>query len=135
MSLYKQFETSSKHETDGVTLDFGDAGKFRIARAGGANKAYLKAIEKLSRKYRRQIALDCLPEAKARRLFIEIYAETVMLGWEGVKDKDGNELPFTRENVVKVFTDLPDFFREIQVEASNLALYREEIDAQDAKNS
>lgn len=134
MSLYKQFKMSPRHETEGVTLDFGDGGKWKIARAGGSNKTYLKAIEKLSRKYGRQIELGCLPESKASALMISIYAESVVLGFEGVTDESGQPLPYSKENVIKVLTDLPDFFMAIKREATNLALFREEIDTEDAKN-
>ncbi len=133
-SIYRKFKTDSTVETEGVVLDYGDGVRIRVARAGGANKAYLKAIERLSRKYRRQIQLDVLDEETARRLLREIYAETVVLGWEGVTDEAGEPMPFTRENCVKLLTDLPDLFADVQAQAANAALFKAEIDEADAKN-
>lgn len=134
MSFYKKFKASERHETGGVWLDYGDSGKILVARAGGGNRKYIREIEKLSRKYRRQLQLDMLPEPTARKLFIEIFARSIVLGWEGVTNEAGEPMACTPENVVKLFTDLPDLFRDVQEQAGNLALFREEIDEEDAKN-
>lgn len=134
MSIYKKFQTNSKHETEGVILDYGDGTKIRIARAGGANKDYVTALEKLTRKHRRQIQLDVLPSDVSIRLVHELYADTVVLGWEGVTDPEGNPIEFSRENCLKLFQDLPDLFKDILAEANNLALFRAEILEADSKN-
>lgn len=134
MSLYKQFKTNPSVEQDGVILDYGDGVKIRIARAGGANKAFLRAVEAFARKHRRQIQLDTLPEDTSREILREIVATTVVLGWEGVEDEAGNPMPFTKENAIKLFTDLPDLFSDLYAQAQNAALFREEIREADAKN-
>lgn len=135
MSLYKLFKTSEKHETEGIWLDYGEGMRIRIARAGGSNKAFLKASEKLQRKYRRQSQLDLLSEEMSRRIFKEIYAETIVLAWENVKDESGNPMECNRQNIIKLFTDLHDLFMDVRAQAENLALWREELDEADAKNS
>jgi hypothetical protein len=134
MTLYRKFGTDSNVETAGVVLDYGEGVKIRIARAGGANKAYLKALERLSRKYRRQIQLDILDEETAREVFRAIYAETIVIGWEGVTGREGKPIEFSRENCIKLFEDLPDLFADIQAQAGNAALFRAEIAENDGKN-
>jgi hypothetical protein len=139
MSLSKQFKTDRSAETDGVVLDYGDGVWIRIARAGGANKKYLRALERLGRKYRRQIQLETLPEEVARKLFRETYAETVVLGWGGITQEDigseGDEpVEFTKANCVALFENLPDLFLDVQSQAQNMALFRAELDEDDAKN-
>lgn len=135
MSVYRKFKTSKSAELSGVTIDYGDGTKIRVARAGGSNRAYLSALEKISRKHRRQIQLDILPEDVAARITRELYVDTVVLGWEGVTDADGQPLEFTRDNALKVFEDLPDLFRDVQEHATSLALFRDEVLEGDAKNS
>jgi len=135
MSLYKQFKTDPSVERDGVILDYGDGVKIRIARAGGVNnKAFLRAIEAFARKHRRQIQLDTLPEDVSRQILREVVATTVVLGWEGVTDEAGNSLPFTKENAIKLFEDLPDLFSDLYAQAQNAALFREDVREADAKN-
>jgi hypothetical protein len=65
---------------------------------------------------------------------VQAFAETVVLDWEGVLDREDNEIPFSSENVVKIFTDLPDLFDVIQEEASNLTNYLMEEIESDIKN-
>lgn len=56
-----------------------------------------------------------------------MYAETIVLGWENVEDADGNPLAFNTANAIKLFTDLPDLFRDIQEQSQRSALFRAEL--------
>lgn len=134
MSLYKKFKTDSACETDGVWLDYGDDCRIKIARAGGSNKRFLKSAEKFRRRYKRQLELEILSNDVAQREAIKIYAESVVLDWEGVTDAEGNELNCNQENITKLFTDLPDLFIDVQQMALNASLFREEIDVEAAGN-
>jgi hypothetical protein len=64
----------------------------------------------------------------------DVYVETVVLGWEGMLDAAGNPLPFNKENALKLFTDLPDLFQDVMEQAGKLALFREDIREDEAKN-
>lgn len=134
MSLYKQFKTDAKLEKEGLTLDFGDGVTMLVARAGGSNDRYAKRMEVLSKPYRRQIESGTVDRKVLERVVIEVFAETVVLGWNGVTDEDGKPLEFNRINAIKVFTDLPDLFAEVQEQASKSALFRLSLNEQDAKN-
>lgn len=134
MSTYKRFQTDKSIETSGIWVDYGEAGRYKIARAGGGNKAYLRSAEAFRRKYRTQIDLDIMSNEAALAAAIEIYAESILLDWEDVTGPDGEPLEFTRENVVRVFTDLPDLFSAIQGDAMNAQLFRRHVDEIDAKN-
>ena len=135
MSTYKSFANSEKHEKDGVWLDLGEAGRFKLARAGGANSQFKKLLSKRLRPYRRQLQTDTADEAAMERVLIETFARTVILGWEGVTDREEKPLPYSYENCVTLLTELPDLFREIHEAATEAALYREHIAEEDAKNS
>lgn len=133
-SIYKKFKTNEKLENEGVTVDYGDAGKFRIARAGGSNKAHSKALEAVNRKYRNQFRLEIVEEDESRKILAEVYANTVILGWEDVYDEDGKAIPFTPANCIKLLLDLPDLFADIREMASTAALFREHLAEHDSKN-
>lgn len=139
MSLYSQFKTDPSVEKDGILVQYGNNSKglliqIRIARAGGNNVGFAKAYEQKTKPYRRQIQNDTMDPKVAERIILEVYAETVVLGWEGVEDEEGNDLPFNKENCIKLFTDLPDLFRDLQAVSQSIAAFRSEIREADAKN-
>lgn len=139
MNLFKQFGTNKNLEKEGVFLDYGlnENGKpirFKIARAGGSNIAFQKALEAKLRPHRRALQADMMDEALAERIMREVYAVTIVLCWEGVTDADGKELPFSKANVVKLFEMIPDFFREIQEQSHKISTYQNEELEADVKN-
>lgn len=127
MGTYKQFQTDSDLESSGITLDLGEAGKFKIARAGGSNERFARRMLSATKPYRRAIANETMNPKDADRVAAQVFAETVLLGWSGVTGPDGKDLPFTVENAIQLFLDLPDLFAEIRRAASDAALFRREI--------
>lgn len=139
MSLYKQFSMDQSLEKKGILLEYGENSDgtmiaLRIARAGGSNKRYERRLEKAFKPYRRQIQAGTADEKVLRRALIEVFAETVVLGWENVHDENGEPLPFTKDNCVKLFNDLPDFFDDVRDAASSYDLFRQDEMEVDAKN-
>jgi len=129
MNPYQMFKTDNTIETDGINLDYGKF-QIRIARAGGANQAYIKMLGDRLKPYRRRLANGTMDNATSERLLAEIYAGSVILGWEGVTDAEGIPIEFTRDNCVKLLLDLPELFRDIQEQAQKVANFRaEEIEA------
>ena len=125
MNLYKFFKTDkSKESGEGIALTYGDS-KIVIHRAGGSNAKYKKLHNANLREYGRDIELGVLDEAKDTLLMAGLYADTVIIGWENVKDEDGKALPFNRENVVKILTDLPELFLDIRRAATDVALFKQ----------
>lgn len=131
MGLYDKFKTDEGLETKGVWLDYGDGERILIARAGGSNRAFVRAMERVARKYP---STEHLSEDVSRRILNEVYADTVVLGWQCIKGPDGADLPFNRENCVKLFEDLPELFREIREQSGRLAVFRATQLEADAKN-
>lgn len=134
-STYSAYKTDAARETKGVLLDLGDAGKFRIARAGGANATFQKRLAALTKPHRRAIQTGNVDEDVANRLMVQVYCETVLLGWEGVTDEDGAELGFSVAAAVKLLVDLPDLFKDIRQTADDASLFRLDLLETDAKNS
>jgi len=144
-SIYDLYATSKDAEVNGVVVTFGAAGKIRIARAGGANERFAAAFEKKTRGKRREIEAGTLPISEQRRLSVEAFAETVVLGWEGIcerptKDAEGKEIPgktleYSRANVIKLLTELPDLFDRLREEATSMANFQVQNLEADAGNS
>lgn len=140
MSLYKLFKTDENLETDGIWLEYGQNEKgepirIKIARAGGHNSAFSKALEKATRPYRKAIQTGMLDNKTADKLYKEVFADTVVLDWINVEGPDGKPMEFKRENVLKLFEDLPDLFADLREQANNVALFRDEVREADLGNS
>lgn len=136
MSMYQQFQTDKNRERDGIVVDYGTF-RVTVARAGGANKAFAKALDVATRPYQRVIAAEVMDNDKGREILIEVYAETIIKNWEikgedgkwskGIDGPDGKKIPYKTENVIKVLKDLPDLFLDIKSQAESLTLYRESL--------
>lgn len=139
MSLFKQYKTDTDLEKRGIYLDFGLNSKgapirFLIARAGGSNDAFNKAMEAKVKPIKRQIQNETVELAQIEKLTREVYCRTVVLGWEGVEDENDQPISFNYENAVALFTALPDLFRDIQEQAQKGVSFRAELLETDAKN-
>ncbi len=55
---------------------------------------------------------------------IEILAQSIVVGWSGIVGDDGEDIPFTVENARKLFTELPEFTRELIGYANNSDTFR-----------
>ena len=134
MSLYDLYATDPDMETGGIILEYGEGVRVKIARAGGANASFAKTLERLSRPYRKRLDTGTLDDETASNLFTRVFAEAVVLDWEGVTDREGNELPYNADNCVAVFKDLPDFFADVRDAATTVSNYRAEEIEEDVKN-
>lgn len=118
--LYTMFETDTELEKEGLVLDYGTC-KITIARAGGANRKYASVLEHKMRPHRAALNSGTMDETLALRLLVEAYAEAIVLGWEKVTDRAGKALPYSKKNVVQLFTDLPELFADVRGQADRVA--------------
>jgi hypothetical protein len=125
-SLYDAYGTVKEYEQNGVVLDFGVA-KFRVRRAGGSNRKFLATLAAKLRPHRRAIESNVLSDELAASLQMEVYFETVVIGWENVTDREGKALPFTLDNFKQVMTDLPDLWSTLREEADNMRNFQESL--------
>jgi len=149
MSLYDTYSTDTAKEEQGVEFIYAGAAKLRIARAGGANKRYQKAVERITKPYRTAIDRSRCPIETLRHLLMQAVAEACILDWHthtrdtetgeyswvpGIEGTDGTIVPVTAENMVALFKHLPDFFEEVQADANAYGSFQEAGLEEDAKN-
>lgn len=134
-SIYDLFSTDDHMEKKGIWIDYGPAGSFLIARAGGSNQKFANILQAKTRPYKFQIDNELIDQEVGQRLMYEAFAEAVVLDWEGVCDREGNPLTCTRDNCVKLFQDLPDLFHDLREQATKLANFRHQSLEEAAKNS
>ena len=133
-SIYDVWGTDAIMETGGVWIDYGKAGKFLIARSGGANTKFAKVLEVKMRPYRRQMDQGKMDNDVANRVLLESFIDACLLDWKGIKSEDGKEMKFTKVNALKLFTDLPDLFADLREQSSKMATFQMEEIEDDAGN-
>ena len=139
MSLFKQFATNKDAETQGVWVEYGPnedgtVPSFKLARAGKSNEKWAKLLEKATRPHRRALELGRLDNKISDQIFKGVFVEAVLLDWKNVKDRDGNDFPFTRSNALELMNQLPELYDDLSEKASKATLFAEvELEA-DAKN-
>lgn len=152
MGLFKTYQTDKKLELEGVVFTPDSNTAITIARGGGANVQFAKALDRKAKPMRRQIDAGILDPELDRKMMAEVYAETIIKNWETlitVKGKpslvQGIEanpeapegtyshtpdehglVPFNKQNVTATLRLLPDLLVDIQRESNNLANFRAE---------
>lgn len=135
MSLKSRFATNPDLETGtGVVLDYSPDGKITIHRAGGKNTKYLRLAAAKQKRVERSIRTGNINPDALTLALAEIYADSVIIGWEDVLDDDGKPLAFTRANVIDLLTAAPDLFDDIRAQAEEAATFRDEDTKDAAKN-
>lgn len=139
MSLSSNFATDSKKENDGVKIllppnEDGSIPSVTIARAGRSNKRYSKALETATKPYRRQIDMGTLDNDVAEKMFLKVFAETIVRDWEFMQDEPGINIPFSKENSLKLLEKYPELYDYLQKEANAFSTFRVEAMDDEAKN-
>ena len=135
--LYNQFQTDTNLETKvGIDLLYEDV-FFTVKRAGGHNELYQQALRRLTRPVSRQLAQDTLPDDDYVLIMRRAYAQAIIMNWgtiqeDGtrvftIEDKDGNPMPFSEENFLKLMEDLPDLWDAIQEACSKVSNFRRDM--------
>ena len=139
-NLYKQFATDPERERNGITVEYHDdedpnapPQRFKVARSGGANVEYNKAIERLTKPYRRALAAGTVPLVTVKKLQTQAFVETCMLGWENVTGPDNRPISFSKEAAQKLMDDLPDLCEDLQAQANTANLFKLSLEG-DVKN-
>ncbi len=146
MSLRKTFKTDKSAETDGVWITVGlhnnKPQEIKISRMTRSNKRYQKALEEATRPHSSAIQNETLEEELGGKLLREVFADTIILDWRnvpkseltGVEADDKVDLPFSRENVLALFEELPDLYDDWESKAKKSAAFREKEKEANAKN-
>lgn len=123
-ALYAAYETSKPAESNGIWCDDVGGSKFKLARMGGANVRFQKALAKAMKPFTREIQLGLAENEVLDPVMREVFIETVLLDWEGVTGRDGAVLPFSKEAAEKLFADLPDLYTRLREQAQAYTNFR-----------
>lgn len=141
--MYEAFKTDKELEKNGVVVDY-DKFRVTIARAGGGNNRYKKCLENKTRPHKRAIQSDTLSNDVGEKISIDVFVATIILDWEvkddkgawiqGLENSKGKIVPFTKENVIELLTDIPDLWNDIREQSTSNTIFREVLLEEDLKN-
>jgi len=139
MSIYSQFKTNKNCEENGIKIKFkanddGSIPAFIIARAGRSNPLWLKTFEAKTRPFKKEIDEGLLSEADASKLNIDIFVTANLKGWENIQGMDGKTIPYSYDNAISFFSELPELFSTLNIKASDKDNFLEANLKADEKN-
>lgn len=133
LDLFSEFATDENLETGGAWFTLkepvptkgdqpGQPGtRLLIARAN--NRAYVKLLNKLLDEHAEQLKQDTEEADKLNeQLLVDVMAETVLMGWEGVVYK-GRQLNYSKANA-KMLLAMKDFRVRVMGLSSDRAAYK-----------
>lgn len=112
MNLYEKYETDKDAEINGVPYEVTQGIIFMLARVCERNVAYQAERAKIAKHFEKQLMTNDNPKGYQEAI-TRLFAKHIVKGWDGVTDREGNPLPYTVDNCVKVLTDLPDLYNEL----------------------
>jgi len=124
MDLRKTFGTDPAIESHGIEVHLGGDLYLSIARAGGGNLRYEAAMKKHFTPHKRALSAGTLDEATATEVLKKVYAEAVLVGWRGTLQIDGETLPYSPANALRVLVEFPEVWRIVQDESGKFSNFR-----------
>jgi len=137
-NLYGTFGSNPILEESGVvlpyTLDDGTVIRFKLRRAGVRNNAWKKTYNEVVKPHEERVKDGTIPEEEMKGLLAVVYSKAVVIGWEGIKDSKGKDVPYSPETALDLLRFYPDLFTLIINDAHDRANFREEQLVQTEKN-
>lgn len=141
MNLRKLFGTNKTKEQNGVWIDLAADGDpangipntgYCVARAG--NRNFREKAQRVYAPYKAQLRNNTLDDELSEKLTTEILAGTVLVGWRGNFNIDGERLEFSEANAIRAMTMFPDFRAQVVEDSNTRKNYIDEEDEAAAKN-
>lgn len=127
-NLFKKYETDNRKEAlDGVEIDI-DGAIFICRRAGGGNRRYRAAISVGLNKPGVSARINSEDKVIAfeadDEISIEAYADSVVLDWKNVTDRNDEPWPYTKENFTELMHACPELWLTLRSKASDIEQFR-----------
>lgn len=131
-NLHSMFATSSTAEQEGVWVPVCEGVEVKLARMG--NPRFAAVYKKKCKPHLASLRRGLLDKQTEVELMRQTLAEAVVLDWRGLRDAEGNLVPYSSETALQLLTDLPDFADFVADESRKLENYRESTLAESEKN-
>ena len=120
------YMTDSTLESEvGVVVVFPRGRKFRILRAGGSNQRFNRAFQAAIRPHRRAMERGTMDLEESQEIMRRVYAKYVVIDWEGIRDSEGKEIPYSVQAAELFFEAFPNLFDDLVRLATEMSLFSE----------
>lgn len=135
-SIFDICETDTTAEENGRWFKdiYGDGTNIDVKLRHLSSSESMSVRRRLDRANRRLMVKGEYPTSVAIQLLIEQIAEAVLIDWRGVLDKDGSEIPYSKETAVMLMTKLRTFRDGIVAMCQSIDNFRIEDRADAEKN-
>lgn len=127
-------KTDRNAENDGVWIDYEGGLRLKIARLN--SEKHQQAMIAKQREFRKRRRLGNTTEISAealRRLTCESMADNILLDWENMVE-GGKAIEYSRAEAIRLLHDVPEFYRLVEDEATNVENFRAEIEENELGN-
>lgn len=126
MDIFEAFATDEKREVEGAWFPLSKTAKVLVARSGNDN--YVAALRrKLEASGIDLTSTSKEDEAAAETVFIDVMAEALLLGWEGLRFQ-GVPITYSKESARKMLA-IKDFRKKISDFAGSFEAFRAKAEA------
>lgn len=125
-NLDKHFKQNTNLEKEGVWFEIEGGIKFLVRRFGGSNTEVKKAMVKYYKPVARLVEKNLLEEDKEKAIMAKAFISACVIDWQGV-EIDGQEVPFSFEVAVKLFSELPELLDTLMEYAQDTENYRDDV--------
>ncbi len=127
------FAVDKEKTENGTWVDLSEEAAVLVARMN--NEQYNKYIRKHGKVLSMQARVGTINEQDAIRLTKKAVANTVLLGWRGITDDAGAEIPYSVDKAIELFEAFPEFFTTVMDYAQDKALFKLEAQEEARGNS
>jgi hypothetical protein len=120
--------------TSGVWCEFCEGLDFKIARMN--NPEFRKYVSNLSRGSNRN-SLRRIQRGDTEatlELTLKAMAKHILVGWRGLEDDEGNEIPYSSQKAEEILKDSQEVYEFVELNAMDAELFKKEDDENAAKN-
>jgi len=134
MACIEKIKSDLKKENEGVWIPFAEGIELKIAKA--RNPCYLDKLYALVQPHRQSIRDDTINADALEGILKTVRAETVLLGWKNIEDKNGQTISYSSKQALEFFNDpeLKELYAFVVITSERTELYRKDLVKESEKN-
>lgn len=105
----------------GVWIDIGDGCRVKVARTGSAQSN--KVLAAVSKPFKQSLNSGAAPDSLVERLYAEHASKAILLGWEGLQDDQGADIPYSQSKAFEILSN--PMYRDFKDNVFDLARQQE----------
>lgn len=130
MDIFAAFATDEKLEAEGKWFPLSKTAKIRVARSG--NPKYVALLRAKMKEAQLDLSSGEEADQLAEEVLIDVMSQTILTGWEGIKDSTGKVVPFSAD-AARTYLRLKDFRRKVDGLSQNFEAFR--VQAEEAQGN